>query len=79
MTETPAGETLLEGSHVLVAPAGGQSKLFGMMGMLGGAIGAAPGTAIDNAAIKYELSASAVKGSVFRRELDRSLFCGVFG
>ena len=48
MTETPAGDTLLEGSHVLVAPAGGQSKLFGTIGMLGGAIGAVLGTAIDN-------------------------------
>ena len=49
MTETPAGDTLLEGSHVIVAPAGGQGKLFGTIGMVGGALGALLGTAIDSA------------------------------
>lgn len=58
MTETPAGDTLLEGSHVIVAPAGGQSKLFGTIGMVGGALGALLGSAIDNAQAQ-----SAAKGS----------------
>ncbi len=49
MTETPAGDALLEGSHVLVAPAGGQGKVFSTIGMLGGAIGALVGTGIDSA------------------------------
>jgi hypothetical protein len=48
-TETPAGDTLLEGGHVFVAPASGQGKLFGTIGMVGGALGALLGTAIDSA------------------------------
>lgn len=49
MTETPAGDALLEGSHVLVAPADGQGKFFSTIGMAGGAIGALLGTTIDRA------------------------------
>ncbi len=48
MTETPAGDTLLEGSHVVVASPKGQGSIFGKLGMLGGGIGALVGSAIDN-------------------------------
>lgn len=48
MTETPAGDALLEGSHVIVASPKGQGSLFGTIGMLGGAVGALFGTAIDS-------------------------------
>ena len=49
MTETPSDDTLLDGSHVVVALVGGQGKLFGIIGMLGGGLVALLGSAIDNA------------------------------
>jgi hypothetical protein len=48
MTETPAGDTLLEGSHVVLAAPKGQSSIFSKLGMVGGGIGALLGSAIDN-------------------------------